>query len=172
MAQAIESVGDLYDALGGAGTVNWLITHDSQTQTWSGYFGDADRGTAADKMLIDSTGLLADIKTPISVRLGGDALGTGGMGAIALHPGLNLVGLALRDPRVARISDLFVLDGAADNLYIIVVTADGTFKAVGRADDPGDIEITGGQAFLLFAAEAGTVPIIGDGWDNTAAADQ
>ena len=168
-AMLIESVADLYGALGGADTLNWLITHDSQTQTWSGYFGDADRGTAADKMLTDHTGVLASIETPISVRLGGDALGTSGMGAIALHPGLNLVGLPLRDPRVTRVSDLFVLDGAADNLYVIVVTADGTFKAVGRAGDPGDIEVTGGQGFLLFAAAAGTVPIIGDGWDNTAA---
>ena len=53
MAQTIESVADLYAALGGANNLNWLITHDSQTQTWHGYFGDADRGTAADKVLTD-----------------------------------------------------------------------------------------------------------------------
>ena len=29
IAQTIESVSDLYDALGGAGTLNWLITHDA-----------------------------------------------------------------------------------------------------------------------------------------------
>ena len=93
MAQTIESVADLYDVLGGAAVVNSLSTYDSQTQEWYSYFGDADRGTPADRILTDQTGILADIKTPVSVRLAGDALGENGMGAIALHPGLNLVGL-------------------------------------------------------------------------------
>ena len=169
MAQTIESVADLYAALGDAKTVNFLITYDPATQAWHGYFGDADRGSIADRALTAPAGILASIKTPISVRLGGDALGTDGMSAIALHPGLNLVGLPLRDSRVMRVSDLFALEGIANNVAAIVVTDNGEFKAVGRPGDPGDIEITGGQAFLLFAAEAGTVPIIGDGWTNTAA---
>ena len=40
---------------------------------------------------------------------------------------------------------------------------------VGRAGDPGDIEITGGQAFIFIAAEGAMVPIVGDAWTNTAA---
>ena len=70
---SIELVADLYAALGGADTLNWLITHDSQTQIWYGYFGEADRGTVADSVLTDQTGILAGMKTPVSVRLGGDA---------------------------------------------------------------------------------------------------
>ena len=166
MAQTIESVADLYAALGGANNLNWLITHDSQTQTWHGYFGDADRGTAADKVLTDETGILADVKTPISVHLAGDALGENGMSAITLTPGLNLVGLLLRDPRLTRVSDLLALEGSANNLRVIVVTDNGTFKAVGRAGDSGDIPITGGQGFLLFAQGAAMVSIIGDGWTS------
>ena len=42
----IQLVGDLYDALGGAGTVNYLITYDSQAQEWRSYFGPVDRGTS------------------------------------------------------------------------------------------------------------------------------
>ena len=151
MAQTIESVADLYDALGGADTVNWLITHDPQTQTWHGYFGDADRGTAADKVLTDQTGILADVKTPISVHLAGDALGENGMSAITLTPGLNLVGLPLRDPRLTRVSDLFTLQGIGGNIAVVILTDNGEFKLVGRAGDPGDI------------------PITGTGWDNTTA---
>ena len=37
-AQTIESVGDLYDALGGASSVNFLITYDSQAQEWRSFF--------------------------------------------------------------------------------------------------------------------------------------
>ena len=169
MPAGIESVSDLYDALGGADTLNWLITHDPQTQTWHGYFGDADRGSIADRMLTDEAGILISIKTPISVRLGGDALGMDGTSTITLNRGLNLVGLPLQDSRIMRVSDLFVLEGVGDNIAVIVVTDNGEFRAVGRAGDPGDIPITGGGAFILIASDAGTIPITGTGWDNTTA---
>ena len=169
MAQTIESVADLYDVLGGAAVVNFLITYDPATQAWHGYFGDADRGSIADRALTGQTGILASIKTPVSVRLAGDAIGTDGMSAIALHPGLNLLGLPLRDARLTRVSDLFALEGIGGNVAVITLTDNGEFKAVGRPGDPGDIEITGGQAFILIAAEGAMVPIIGDAWTNTGA---
>ena len=166
MPTGIESVSDLYRALGGAGTVNYLITHNPETQAWHGYFGDADHGTIADTVLIAQTGILVSTKNPISIRLAGDALGTDGGSAITLTPGLNLVGLPLQDSRVRRVSDLFALEGITDNISAIIISDNGTFKAVGRAGDPGDIDITGGQAFILIVQSAAMVPIIGDGWDN------
>ena len=36
--QEIASVADLYDALGGESTVNFLITYDPHTQAWQSYF--------------------------------------------------------------------------------------------------------------------------------------
>ena len=167
MAGLIESVADLYNALGGVDTVNWLITYNSESQDWDSYFGDADRGMVADRILTDHTGILASIKTSVSVRLGGDALGVAGSSTITLNPGLNLVGLPLKDSRVTRVSDLFALEGIADNAAVIIVSDKGEFKAVGRASDPGDIEITGGQSFILTAQGTATVSISGDGWDNT-----
>ena len=169
VAQTIESVSDLYDALGGAGALNWLITHDSQTQTWHGYFGDADRGSITDRTLIEEAGILASLKTPISIQLGGDALGTDGTSTVTLGSGLNVVGLPLRDPRIIHVSDLLTLEGISGNLAAIVVTDNGEFKLVGRPGDLGDIPITGGQSFILIAQQAGTVTISGDGWDNTGA---
>ena len=169
MPANIKSVSDLYDALGGVNTFNWIITHDPQTQTWHGYFGDADQGSRADRALTEEVGILASVKTPISVQLSGDALGMDGTSVITLNRGLNLVGLPLQDSRIMRVSDLFELEGLGNNIAIIVVTDNGEFKAVGRADDDGDIAITGGSAFILIASEAATVPISGDGWDNTAA---
>ena len=168
MAGAIESVADLYNALGGVDTVNWLITYNSESQDWDSYFGDSDRGMVADRILTDHTGILASMKAPVSVRLGGDALGVDGSSTITLNPGLNLMGLPLKDSRVTRVSDLFALEGIADNVPVIIVSDNGEFKAVGRADDPGDIEITGGQSFILTAQGAATLTISGEGWDNTA----
>ena len=167
MPTGIESVSDLYRALGGTDTVNWLITHNPETQTWHGYFGDADRGTIADTVLIAQTGILVSTKTPISIRLAGDALGTDGTSSITLSPGLNLVGLPLQDANIMRVSDLFALEGVAGNIAVIIVTDNGEFKVVGRADDLGDIPITGGQGFILIVQQPGTISMIGDGWDNT-----
>ena len=166
MPAKIELVSDLYDALGGVDTVNWLITHDPPNQNWYGYFGDADRGSIADRTLTEEAGILASIKTPISVQLGGDALGTEGTSTITLNRGLNLVGLPLQDPNIMRVSDLFRFEGIEGNIAIIVVTENGEFKAVGRANDPGDIPITGGQGFILIVQQPGTISIIGPGWDN------
>ena len=154
MAGRIESVADLYDALGGADTVNFLITHDPATQEWFAYFGHADNGTPADRILTDPAGILVSIKTPVSVRLGGDALGTDGMSAIPLNLGLNLVGLPLMDSRITRVSDLFALEGIVNNVAAIVVTDNGEFKLVGRAGDAGDIPVTGGQSFILIVQGA------------------
>ena len=165
MAKTIGSVSDLYDALGGALTVNFLITYDAQSQEWRSYFSPLDRGTSADKALTDDTGITAGMKTPVSVRLRGKALGTNGSSTITLNQGLNLVGLPLRDSSITRVSNLFALNGIGGNVPVIILTDDGEFKAVGRAGDPGDIAITGGQSFILTAQRAATVIISGDGWD-------
>ena len=57
VAQNITSIAELYDALGSASKVNFLIAYDSQAQEWHSYFGTADTGTPADKALTDDTGL-------------------------------------------------------------------------------------------------------------------
>ena len=164
--QTIESIADLYDVLGGTSTVNFLITYDFATQEWFSYFVPLDKGTTADRGLTADMGIIAGMKSPTSVRLKGDALGTDGSSTIALNQGLNLVGLPLRDARVTRVSDLLALDGIGGNVPVIILTDGGEFKAVGRADDPGDIEITGGQSFILTAQRAAIVEISGDAWAN------
>ena len=166
VAQEIASVADLYDALGGVSTVNFLVTYDPHTQEWLSYFSSSDRGSSADIALADDTGIIAGMKTPATVRLTGDALGTGGSGTIILNQGLNLVGLPLNNPDLTRVSDLLVLDGIRGNVPVIIVTDGGEFKAVGRPDDPGDIAITGGQAFILTAQRAAILDISGEAWTN------
>ena len=167
VAQDITSIAELYDVLGGADTVNFLITHDSQTQQWHSYFGISDTGTPADKALTDATGIIAGMIASTSIRLGGNPLGTNGNSTITLNRGLNLVGLPLRDSRITRVSDLFALDGIGDNVPAIILTDDGEFKLVGQVDDLADIETTGGQSFILNTQQAATVEISGEGWYNT-----
>ena len=59
-----------------------------------------------------------------------------------------------------------MLEGIGGNVPVIILTDGGEFKPVGRAGDPGDVEITGGQAFILTAGRAATVGISGVGWSN------
>ena len=170
VAKTIESVSDLYDALGGTNAVNFLITYDSRTQEWRSYFVPSDRGGSADVRLADDKGIIVGLRTPVSVRLRGGALGTNGTSTITLNPGLNLVGLPLSDSRITRVSDLLALEGIGGNVPVIILTDGGEFKLVGRAGDPGDITIAGGQSFILTAQRAVTVPISGVGWSNTSGA--
>ena len=169
-ARAITSISDLYNALGGASYVNFLITYDSQTQEWRSYFGTSDTGTPADSVLTDDMGVIAGMIRGKDIRLSGEALGTNGSSTITLTPGLNLVGLPLNDSRITRVSDLFALDGIGGNVPVIILTDGGEFKTVGRVGDPGDIEITGGQAFIMTAQRATAVAIFGEGWTNAPAA--
>ena len=166
IAGTIESVGDLYDALGGADTVNYLITYDPTTQEWLGYFGPPDRGTPVDRGLTDDIGIIAGMGAPVSIRLGGDALGMDGSSTITLNRSISFVGLPLKDPSITRVSDLFTLDGIRDNVPVIIVLDNKEFKVVERAGDLGDIEITGGQAFIFFAREPAMVAISGEAWTN------
>ena len=166
-AQALESVGDLYDALGGAATVKLLITYNRDTLQWNSYLGDESRGDPEDRVLTDDLGIIASMKTPVSVRLGGEALGVDGMSIISLNRGMNLVGLPLKDLRITRVSDLLALEGIAGVVSSIIVSDERRFKTVGRVGDDGDIPVTGGQSFFLIAAEAATVDISGEAWTNS-----
>ena len=167
VAQTIASVGDLYDALGGASKVNYLITYNFELQGWQGYFGDSDRDTPADQTLTDDMGISASMSTPVSVRLNGTPLVTDENTTITFYPGLNLVGLPLRDRRINRVSDLLTLDGLDGNALAIILTDGGEFKLVGRAGDPGDISVNGGQAFILTVQRAARVTVSGDGWSDS-----
>ncbi len=167
VTQTIASVGDLYDALGGASKVNYLVTYNFEIQDWQGYFGDSDRNTPADQILTDDMGIAASMNAPVSVHLSGTPLGSSGSSTLMLIPGLNLVGLPLRDERVNRVSDLFTLDGIRGNVPLITLSEGGDYKVIGRAGDPGDIPVTGGQAFLLTVQKASKVVISGEGWSDS-----
>ena len=167
VATTIESIGDLYLALGGADAVNFLITYDSQAGEWLSYFGPTDKGGVSDKVLTDDMGIIAGLIAPVSMDLTGTALGINGSSTLSLSPGLNLVGLPLKDSALTRVSDLLELDGIRGNVPVIILTDGGDFQPVGRAGDPGDVPITGEQGFILTAQQPAQVTITGQGWTNT-----
>ena len=177
IAKAVESVGDLYDALGGANAVNLLITHDPETQLWRSYLGDSGRGSAADAVLTADLGIIAVMDKAVSVRLEGAGLGAPILApsygsarrreaSITLRPGANLVDVPFNDSRIARVSDLYALDGIRDNVTAVIILNSGEVKVVAQAGDDGDVPITGGQSFVMYAKANATVAISGKVWNN------
>ena len=162
----MESVGDLYDALGGAEKVNHLTTRSSQTNQWHSYLGGMNRGSISDPLLTIDQGVMASMKVPVDLHLYGEELGEDGSSTIRLQQGTNLVGVPLRDSRITRVSDLLALDGIRGNVPKITVSVNGEFKVVERVGDDGDVPINGGQSFIMKAQHAATVSIAGDGWGS------
>ena len=174
VAKTIKSIADLYDVLGGADTVNLLTTYHPTMQRWHSYLGASSRGTIVDKALTDDTGIIAFMNHAVSLRLRGDARGTNGNSSITLYPGLNLVGVPVRDARILRVSDLFTLEGIGQNISKITVLDNRRVKVVNRTSiantqrgTAGDTPIDGGQSFILTARETTTVTISGGAWYNT-----
>ena len=170
MPATIQSVSALYTALGGDSSVNLLATYDRQTQQWRSYLGESSRGTAANPVLTDDKGIVASMKKAVTLRLSGDALGTDGSSTITLNPGINLVGLPLRDPRIIHVSDLLALEGIKDNVRVVMLIDNGKPKVIQRASNASAIPIIGGQSFILTAQRAATITISGEAWTKVSGA--
>ena len=181
--KTIETIGDLYDVLGGPRNVKSLSTRDySHSWHWHTYSNNFDRGTLVDKRLTDYMGILAQMRSAVTIALQGDALGTNGRSTITLQgpeakdPKVvsiyqNVIGIPLRDPRIQKVSDLFSLDGFRDNIMYITVEDNGIYQEVRGIDDPNDMPITGGQAFYVYVQEEATVDIYGEKWTNERSAE-
>ena len=71
-------------------------------------------------------------------------------GNLHLQEGMNLVGIPRHSSKLKRVSDLLSF---YPEISAILVEDAGTLKLVGRAGDPGDIPINGGQAFGIISEQ-------------------
>ena len=163
VAGTIDTVGDLYDALGDA--VNFLITLGADG-TWNSYTGDSSAGGVADAAIGDDTGLVAIMSSAKTLQLAGNALGTGGTSAITLGAGKNLVGVPL-DPVAGldMISD--ALQHPAVNAVVVSTGGVPPFNTIAQPGDPGDGAIMGGVGYIVVASATASIPVVGAAWDNS-----
>ena len=167
VATAVTTVGQLYDAIG-ADNVNFLITYDNQAKAFRSYLGDRSKGQTADRELTADLGIIALMKKATTLKLKGDALGTDNKSQISLGVGLNLVGVPLKDSRISKVSDLLALEGLS--ALNAIVSDNGVFKVVSQAGDDGDIDVAGGQSFVITSTAAATAEVSGEAWDNVSTA--
>ena len=162
MDATIDTVGDLYDALGDA--ANFIISLGADGN-WNSYLGDASAGTVADAAIGDDTGLIAVMSSAATLNLTGNALGTGGVSTITLGAGSNLVGLPLDSAQISMISDV-VASPLVSAVVVSNAAGDG-FNTIAQPGDPGDGAPMGGDGYIVVAAAAASIPIIGMAWDNS-----
>ena len=160
----IETVGDVYDALGDA--VNFIITLGADG-SWMSYLGDESAGSAADAAIGDDTGLIAVMASAGTIELVGDALGTGGVSMVSINVGNNLVGLPLKPAvGISMISDALVPGVGA--IAVSNAAGDG-FHTIQAAGDTGDGPVMGGVGYIVVATAAANIPIVGSVWENSEA---
>ena len=167
VATTVTTVSSFYDAIG-ADNVNLLITYDNQAKVFRSYLGDRSKGQTVDLEITADLGIIALMKKATTLKLKGDALGTDGKSQISLGVGLNLVGVPLKDSRISKVSDLLALEGLS--ALNAVVSDNGVFKVISQAGDDGDIDITGGQSFVMTSVAAATAEVSGEAWDNVSTA--
>ena len=162
MDATIDTVGDLYDALGDA--VNFIISLGADG-SWNSYLGDSSAGTVADAMIGDDTGLIAVMSSTATLNLTGNALGTGGVSTIMLNAGRNLVGVPLHSAQIGMISD--VVGNPLVSAVVVSNAAGDGFNTIARAGDPGDGAPMGGQGYIVIASATASIPVIGAAWQDS-----
>ncbi|MEE2911884.1 MAG: FlgD immunoglobulin-like domain containing protein [Candidatus Poribacteria bacterium] len=168
--KTIATIADLYDAIGDDKA--FLITYDTEAGSWRSYLGANNKGSASDVAITDDLGIIT-VRTAatdaVTVNLKGNALGTAGASSMTLKKGKNLVGVPVKDSRIATVGELLSLEGVSATSAI--VSQEGTFKVLTSLDkgQDSDVAITGGQSFIIVGKEDATVAVSGDAWDNVSA---
>ena len=162
----IETVGDVYDALGDA--VNFIITFIDGTAV--SYLGEESAGSMADAAIGDDTGLIAVMKSAATLELVGDALGTGGESQIDIGLGNNLVGVPLDSSVDMMIGDLLLVEGVAA-IAVSKATGDG-FNTISKNSLAADGPILGGVGYIVVytGTDDTGIAIVGSAWENEGAA--
>ena len=161
VAGTIDTVGDLYDALGDA--VNFIISLGDDG-TYNSYLGDSSAGSVADAAIGDDTGLIAVMSSAATLQLAGNALGTGGVATISLSAGNNLVGVPLDGDLLSMISD--ALSPLVSAVAVSNEAGNG-FNIIAQKGDPGDGAIMGGVGYIVIASAMASIPVVGVAWDNS-----
>ena len=142
---ANETIGELFYALG----IDTMYYHDGKCWIL------ADENTAVIRKIYQ--GFAIYVESPISKML----LGLPLQGNFLLQEGMNIVGIPRHSSNLKRVSDLLSF---YPEICAILVEDEGTLKIVGRAGDPGDIYITGGQAFGIISQQVYFTTFYGEPW--------
>ena len=161
----IQTIGDLFDALG-INNVSLLTTYSKLDKAWVSYWGAPCRGGQSDRVITPALGIIAYMKQKVVFDLQGEPWLTQDTAEIQLNKGLNLIGLPVKDPRIKKAGNLFLLPEFADSVNAIIVMSETGFKVLARDGDAGDIQLTGAEALVVMAKSDGVINLKGSGWST------
>ena len=164
----IQTIGDLFDALG-INNVSLMTTYSKLDKAWVSYWGAPCRGGQSDRVITPALGIIAYMKQKVVFDLQGEPWLTQDTAEIQLNKGLNLIGLPVKDPRIKKAGNLFLLPEFADSVNAIIVMSETGFKVLAGDGDAGDIQLTGAEALVVMAKSDGVINLKGSGWptDNS-----
>ncbi|MDP7000021.1 MAG: Ig-like domain-containing protein, partial [Candidatus Poribacteria bacterium] len=164
----IQTIGDLFDALG-INNVSLMTTYSKLDKAWVSYWGTPCRGGQSDRVITPALGIIAYMKQKVVFDLQGEPWLTQDTAEIQLNKGLNLIGLPVKDPRIKKAGNLFLLPEFADSVNAIIVMSETGFKVLAGDGDAGDIQLTGAEALVVMAKSDGVINLKGSGWptDNS-----
>ena len=149
--EGLDTVSDLKTMIGNA--VGLVIVYDTVAASWN--------SRSDDVAITADLGIVLSMSAETSVTFDGAAWG-GGTSMVSLSAGSNLVGLPIDDPRVNNVYDIITV--AAGAVVNIIVSTDDGFALVGAASDAANVPVMGDAAYLVTAASATTIPLLGEGW--------
>ena len=161
----IQTIGDLFDALG-INNVSLLTTYSKLDKAWVSYWGAPCRGGQSDRVITPALGIIAYMKQKVVFDLQGEPWLTQDTAEIQLNKGLNLIGLPVKDPRIKKAGNLFLLPEFADSVNAIIVMSETGFKVLARDGNAGDIQLTGAEALVVMAKSDGVINLKGSGWST------
>jgi hypothetical protein len=153
----------------GINNVSLLTTYSKLDKAWVSYWGAPCRGGQSDRVITPALGIIAYMKQKVVFDLQGEPWLTQDTAEIQLNKGLNLIGLPVKDPRIKKAGNLFLLPEFADSVNAIIVMSETGFKVLAGDGDAGDIQLTGAEALVVMAKSDGVINLKGSGWptDNS-----
>jgi hypothetical protein len=152
----VSRLSDLFDLLGGAANVHWLITTQPSALNQPSRFWTflGDDASPANRELRPGMGVIVSMKRPVTLTLSGEPVG----GELYLYPGINLIGLPYERMSVQRLSELIQRNGFRGNVTLVALYTNGGFRALTPeqilANPAADFELSTGQALAVVARTA------------------
>ena len=150
-SMSFETVGNLFQVL----MPDQMYIYDPidfhDGSHWLEVFGDSELELGPNQ------GVAVYMDAPVILNLVGSPLPP----TFSLEPSMNFVGIPRQSSDLQKVSDFLTF---YPKTCVVLVEDEGELYVVWNKDDPGDIEITGGQAFLIVSLEHYTTEFDGEPW--------
>ena len=157
--ERLQTVGDLYDALGGSADVLYVLSHVPSPigGSFAAYVGIP--GSSGDTALKDQTAVIVNMRNAKDVAFTGALLND----TVALTEGINLIGV----PRAEAVD--LASKVAPNAVAVLALTRDSLGNALFSLvipDTPTDIKAVGGQGYIVVAPAADSITYTGEAWED------